>query len=106
MISLKLQKRYFCIVSYITFKPFNFQVLAAVNTVAEVSSRIIREPTRRSYTQVMVNVRRLVRGRTVLIPKEEGASEPDKFRPITCLNTTYKLLTGGTDAHHVEEKNL
>ena len=32
----------------------------------------------------------LAKGRTVLIPKSEGAVEPDKFRPITCLNTTYK----------------
>ena len=36
----------------------------------------------------------LVKGRTVLIPKDGCQGEPDKFRPITCLNTWYKLLTG------------
>ena len=35
-----------------------------------------------------------VRGRTVLIPKSPGAKAPDRQRPITCLNTGYKLLTG------------
>ncbi len=35
-----------------------------------------------------------VRGRTVLIPKRNEASEPTDFRPITCLNSTYKLMTG------------
>ena len=36
----------------------------------------------------------LVRGRTVLIPKEGCEGRPDQYRPITCLNTAYKLLTG------------
>ena len=36
----------------------------------------------------------LVRGRTVLIPKEGCEGKPEQFRPITCLNTSYKLLTG------------
>lgn len=34
-----------------------------------------------------------VRGRTVLIPKKECQGKPDQYRPITCLNTGYKLLT-------------
>jgi hypothetical protein len=30
-----------------------------------------------------------------MIPKDGNSTgEPDKFRPITCLNTLYKLLTG------------
>ena len=36
----------------------------------------------------------LVLGRTVLIPKEDDLSKEDQYRPITCLNTIYKLLTG------------
>jgi hypothetical protein len=37
----------------------------------------------------------MVKGRTVMIPKDGNSTgEPDKFRPITCLNTMYKLLTG------------
>ncbi len=36
----------------------------------------------------------LVCGRTVMIPKEGCVGRPDQFKPIACLNTTYKLLTG------------
>ena len=35
----------------------------------------------------------LVKGRTVLIPKEGCQGRPEQYRPITCLNTGYKLLT-------------
>ena len=35
----------------------------------------------------------IVHGRTVLIPKEGCEGRPEQFRPITCLNTQYKLLT-------------
>lgn len=35
-----------------------------------------------------------VKGRTVLIPKDGCEGRPDQFRPITCLNTGYKALTG------------
>ena len=35
-----------------------------------------------------------VGGRTVFLPKEGCDGSPDKFRPITCLNTLYKLVTG------------
>ena len=51
----------------------------------------------------------LVRGRTVLIPKEGSTGQPDQYRPITCLNTMYKLLTGMLTAilmKHVIEKDL
>ena len=34
-----------------------------------------------------------VKGRTVLIPKEGCQGKPEQYRPITCLNTAYKLLT-------------
>ncbi|VDL69625.1 unnamed protein product [Nippostrongylus brasiliensis] len=37
----------------------------------------------------------LCRGRVVLIPKaKEGQRGPGDFRPIACLNTCYKILTG------------
>ena len=51
----------------------------------------------------------LVRGRTVLIPKEGSTGKPDQYRLITCLNTMYKLLTGMMTAilmKHVVDKNL
>ena len=35
----------------------------------------------------------LVHGRTVLIPKEGCDGSPHQFRPTTCLNVMYKLLT-------------
>jgi len=36
----------------------------------------------------------LVEGRTVLIPKGGDLSSPKNYRPITCLNTLYKIFTG------------
>ena len=33
-------------------------------------------------------------GRTVLLPKTDDLSDEKNFRPITCLNTSYKILTG------------
>ena len=37
-----------------------------------------------------------VKGRTVLIPKEGCKGRPEQYRPITCLNTEYKLFTAVT----------
>ena len=36
----------------------------------------------------------LTTGETVLIPKSEETQRPEKYRPITCLPTLYKTLTG------------
>lgn len=36
----------------------------------------------------------MTRGRTVLIYKSGSPEDPSNYRPITCLNTCYKLLTG------------
>ena len=33
-------------------------------------------------------------GRTVLLPKAKDLSSEEEYRPITCLNTSYKLFTG------------
>ena len=36
----------------------------------------------------------LTTGQTKLLPKSEETHRPNKYRPICCLSTTYKLLTG------------
>ena len=46
----------------------------------------------------------LVIGRTVLIPKCGCQGLPKQYRPITCLNTAYKLLTGVVTA--ILEQNV
>ena len=33
-------------------------------------------------------------GRTVQIPKTKDLSNEQKYRPITCLNISYKIMTG------------
>ena len=33
-------------------------------------------------------------GRTVLLPKVKDLSSEEEYRPITCLNTSYKLFAG------------
>ena len=33
-------------------------------------------------------------GRTVLLPKTNDLSDEKNFKPITCLNTSYKMLPG------------
>ena len=33
-------------------------------------------------------------GRTVLLPKTKDLTDEKNYHPITCLNTSYKLLTG------------
>uniref|UniRef100_A0A914ZGN0 Uncharacterized protein n=1 Tax=Parascaris univalens TaxID=6257 RepID=A0A914ZGN0_PARUN len=38
----------------------------------------------------------LMKGRTVLIPKKDDLRLPQNYRPITCLNTCYKLLMATT----------
>lgn len=50
-----------------------------------------------------------VRGRTVLIPKEGCQGRPDQYRPITCLNTGYKLFTAVLTTllrQHVDEHEI
>ena len=36
----------------------------------------------------------MTEGRTVLLPKTEDSSNERNYRPITCLNTCYKIFTG------------
>jgi hypothetical protein len=35
----------------------------------------------------------LTKGKTYILPKSEDTENPKNYRPITCLSTTYKLLT-------------
>ena len=48
-------------------------------------------------------------GRTVLIPKSKELSDEKNYSPITCLNSSYKLLTrlvGKFMRNHVIENNI
>ena len=44
-------------------------------------------------------------GRTVLLPKTKNLSDEKNYRPITCLNTSYKILTGLV-AKHIRQHAL
>ena len=51
----------------------------------------------------------LTKGRTVLLPKTEDLSNERNYRPITCLNTYYKIFTGMIDNYmkqHAERNNI
>jgi hypothetical protein len=51
----------------------------------------------------------LITGLTYLLPKSGDTKEPKNYRPITCLSTMYKTLTGITARRisvHLEEHNL
>ena len=41
-------------------------------------------------------------GRTVLLPKTKNLCDEKNYRPITCLNTSYKILTGLVAKHTTE----
>ena len=51
----------------------------------------------------------LTHGRTVLLPKTEDLSNERNYRPITCLNTCYKIFTGMIGNYmkeHAERNNI
>ena len=60
------------------------------------------EPTqialRKAFTDLYVDTAMIPEcwqsGRTVLLPKTKNLSDEMNYRPITCLNTSYKILTG------------
>ena len=58
---------------------------AAHELLAKTLSRIISEP------ELMPSW--LTKGTTYLLPKSDETEDPKNYRPITCLSTTYKLLT-------------
>ena len=48
-------------------------------------------------------------GRTVLLPKLEDLSDVKEYRPITCLNTCYKIFAGNVGKYmkdHAERNNI
>ena len=48
-------------------------------------------------------------GRTVLLPKSEVLDDEKNYRPITCLNTAYKIFTGMLGKYlkeHAERNNI
>ena len=60
--------------------------------------RTLLEPLTACYNRI-INGREeipqwLTTGETVLIPKSEETQRPEKYRPITCLPTLYKVFTG------------
>lgn len=51
----------------------------------------------------------ICQGKTFLKPKNENTHDPTNYRPITYLNTLYKLLTGCVAqiiTKHIENKNI
>ena len=51
----------------------------------------------------------LTQGRTVLLPKTEDVSNEKNYRPITCLNTVYKIFTGMIGSYmknHADRNNI
>ena len=51
----------------------------------------------------------ITQGRSVLLPKLEDLSDEREYRPITCLNTCYKIFTGNVGSFmkdHAERNNI
>jgi hypothetical protein len=51
----------------------------------------------------------ITQGRTVLLPKLDDLSDEREYRPITCLNTCYKIFTGNAGSYmkgHAERNNI
>ena len=51
----------------------------------------------------------LTEGKTYLLPKREISNDPSKYRPITCLQTVYKIMTACVSRlinAHVSKQNI
>ena len=51
----------------------------------------------------------LTLGQTVLLPKTEDVSNEKNYRPITCLNTVFKISTemiGSYMKNHADRNNI
>ena len=64
-----------------------------------MASKRIKKALRRAFTNLYVDTAIMIpewwpSGRTVLLPKTKNLSDEKNYRPITCLNTSYKILTG------------
>ncbi|XP_054744287.1 uncharacterized protein LOC129248683 [Anastrepha obliqua] len=58
---------------------------------------VMHEALARCYNELLKNIAAipefLTAGVTYLLPKDAPSADPARYRPITCLSTTYKLLT-------------
>ncbi|XP_044760856.1 uncharacterized protein LOC123318302 [Coccinella septempunctata] len=69
--------------------------------LAKLFQQTLRDPT--------IIPHYFTQGTTIMIPKGEITQDPEKYRPITCLSTVYKLLTGVLTRHiwrHVNKNNI
>ena len=69
--------------------------------IAEHLSKLLRDPD--------LSPQWLSEGTTYLLPKTEETQNPKNYRPITCLSTTYKLLTSILTERvykHLQDNNL
>ncbi len=67
-------------------RPYWFKALPGM-------AEVLRQMCEQFLNAQMQVPRWLIRGRTVLIPKEGCTGLPGQYRPIACLNAAYKLLT-------------
>jgi hypothetical protein len=78
-------------------KSFAAPGVDAINNFWWKSFPCVHEHLARIFTEYMRGTRPippwLAEGRTVLIPKKGDLSKPQNYRPITCLNTLYKIFT-------------
>ena len=60
------------------------------------------EPTQKALTRAFTKIKEdnmniptwWPTGRTVLLPKTKNLEDEKNYQPITCLNTSYKIMTG------------
>jgi len=60
------------------------QLTATHKHIAQIFNKLIEEDSIPEW---------LTAGVTYLIPKNENTGNPNNYRPVTCLPTTYKLIT-------------
>ena len=60
----------------------------------ELVQKALRKAFTDLYVDTAINPERWPPGTTVLLPKTKNLSDEKNYRPITCLNTSYKILTG------------
>ncbi|XP_045463748.1 uncharacterized protein LOC123673305 [Harmonia axyridis] len=75
--------------------------MATHQHLAKIFQQTLKDPTKipHYFTQ----------GNTIMIPKGETTQDPERYRPITCLPTVYKILTGVLTRHisrHVSKNNI
>jgi hypothetical protein len=76
------------------------QLTATHKYVATIFNKLIEEDSMPEW---------LTTGVTYLIPKNENTENPKNYRPVTCLSTTYKLITSVISRHmqkYMDDENL